>query len=89
MKSDITTIDATVSAASRTTYGGGITAVIGWITSIDMVSLAGFIVALVGLAVNVWFQWQRNRREEAQHELRRMESEAKIQAYRNGYPPTR
>lgn len=81
MKSDIT-IDATVSAASRTTYGGGITAVIGWITSIDMVSLAGFVIALVGLAVNVWFQWQRNAREEAQHQ-------AMMEAYRNGRPPAK
>lgn len=91
MKSDLTPIDATVSFASKTTYGGGLTTFVGWLSSSDVAIIAGLIATLGGFAVNLYFQRERNKREAAQHEMRQREHLERIAVMRAGKydPPTR
>lgn len=59
-----TAIDATaISAASKTTYGGALASVAGWLASQDWLTIIGVIVAVGGLASNLYFQIRRDRRE--------------------------
>ena len=91
MKSDLTPIDATVSFASKATYGGGLTTFVGWLSSSDVAIIAGLIATLGGFAVNLYFQRERNKREAAQHEMRQREHLERIAVMRAGKydPPTR
>lgn len=61
------------SVASKTTVVGALTGVAGWMAQINWIGLAGVLVALMGLAANIYFQVRRDRREAA-------ESAARIQA---------
>lgn len=61
-----TAIEATaISAASKTTYGGALAGVLGWISAQDWITIIGVIVAVSGLASNLYFQIRRDRRESA------------------------
>lgn len=58
---------ALAKAGSLTTYVGAGTAGVGWITINELAALIGALAAVVGLAVQVYFTRQRNRREVALH----------------------
>lgn len=74
MKLDDAVVDATaVSIASKTTWTGAVAGVAGWLSSVNWLGLIGALVAVSGLAVNVYFQFRRDRREAR-------ESEARIEA---------
>lgn len=45
-------------AATAATYGGSAGAVFFGLTANEFVALAGVVIALIGLVVNIWFKWQ-------------------------------
>lgn len=64
-------VEATVVAASqKTTVAAGGVSFVGWIAQIDWLAFLGIFIALLGLAINFYFSWQRNAREKAEHEMR-------------------
>lgn len=64
-------IETTLAAAgSKATYGGASTSIVAWFLSSEFGMLAGLCIALGGLAVNIYFQHKRDKREQAEHERR-------------------
>lgn len=59
-----------LSASSKTTTLGAVAGTVGWAAQINWLGLIGALVAVVGLAVNFYFQHQRNKREEEMHRAR-------------------
>tara|TARA_Y100001938_G_C8011808_1_gene390426 strand:- start:413 stop:679 length:267 start_codon:yes stop_codon:yes gene_type:complete len=70
------TVDAVaVSATNKSMLGGAVAGVFGWMAQINWIGLSGVVIALLGLAVNFYFQHRRDKREQA-------ESLARIEALR-------
>lgn len=67
--------EAIVKFADRTTDGGAIIGVAGWLASANWIGWAGVVIALAGYLTSLHFLKQRDRREQA-------ESEARIAALR-------
>ena len=64
-------IEATIVATSqKITVAGGGASFLGWLAAIDWLAFLGIFIALVGLAINFYFSWQRNKREQKEHDLR-------------------
>ena len=64
-------VEATIVATSqKMTVAGGGASFLGWVASIDWLAFVGIFIALVGLAINFYFSHQRNKREQAEHDLR-------------------
>jgi len=55
-----------ISISNKATAGGAMTGVMGWLASVNWIGVSGVLIALVGLVVNVYFQWRRDRRERAE-----------------------
>jgi formate-dependent nitrite reductase membrane component NrfD len=71
--SDTTAAVAETSAAalgSKATVTGGAASAAGFFMGIDWMGWVGIGVAILGLLINVYFSWQRNQREKAEHSLR-------------------
>lgn len=69
-------IDAAgISLATKTTWSGAGTGILGFLASVNWIGLAGVLIALGGLCANLYFQARRDRRESA-------ESAARIDALR-------
>lgn len=61
-------LDATMTKTGLvTTQTGGGISLYGWLTSQDPLTLLGVVVAIAGLALQVWYTLQKNRRETALH----------------------
>lgn len=76
-------IDAAMSsAADKTTWGGAAMGFVGWLASINWIGLIGVLVAVIGLAANIWFQYRKDRREST-------ESKARLAALKNRAPHRR
>jgi hypothetical protein len=58
------------SAASKAMYGGAGGAVVAWFASSEAAVILGLVIGAAGLAVNTYFQWKRDAREQREHELR-------------------
>lgn len=70
--SDTTAAVAEASAAtigSKATVTGGAASAAGFYIGVDWIGWLGICIAVIGLAVNVWFSWQRNIREKEIHAL--------------------
>lgn len=67
---------AAASIASKATYTGASTTVVGWILSSEFGVLAGIVLGTVGLLTNWWFQHRRDKREQAEFERRSLREEA-------------
>jgi hypothetical protein len=61
---------ATSAVASKSTYGGAATSVLGWLLSSEATVVIGIVVAVVGLAVNWYYKAKADRRQQAEHEAR-------------------
>lgn len=71
--SETTAAVAETSAAalgSKATVTGGAASAAGFFMGIDWMGWVGIGVAVLGLLINVYFSWQRNQREKAEHCLR-------------------
>lgn len=66
---------AGISIANKTMAGGAATGLIGWVSQVNWIGVIGAVVAVLGLAANIYFQIRRDRRESA-------ESQARIEALR-------
>ncbi|UZZ08966.1 holin [Ectopseudomonas mendocina] len=64
-----------VSVTNKSMLGGAIAGAFGWMAQINWIGLSGVLIALLGLAVNFYFQHRRDKREQA-------ESLARIDAMR-------
>lgn len=68
-----------ISVASKTTYTAGAASAVGWVASIDWLSIVGALVAVVGLAVNIYFLVRKDRRETAIHKQRIAELQQRME----------
>jgi hypothetical protein len=66
MKSE--TLEAVSSVASKATYGGAGTSVIGWLLSSQGSVLIGILVAVIGLIVNLVCRIREEKRRTQRHE---------------------
>ena len=58
-------VDAAVAAVgNKATYAGAGATTLGWLTSVDFVSILGLAVAVAGLIVNVLFKIRDDRRKQ-------------------------
>lgn len=78
MKNFDSQLSAASEVASKVTYTGAGTGLVGGIAKIDWVSWVGLAVAVGGLLTNIYFKWREDRR---QHEL----SKLKKQRLQGGY----
>lgn len=63
--------DAVIAAvASKTTFAGAGTSVVGWLTSSEFGVVAGIVLGMLGLAVNWYFRSRADVREQIEHEAR-------------------
>ena len=60
----------------KATKGGFAMSVLGWLASSAAAAWFGAIVAVCGLALNAWFSWKRDQREQMEHEVRMAEIKA-------------
>lgn len=61
-------LDAAIaSAASKGTYAGAGLTVSSWILSSEPGFLAGILIGLIGLVINVLFRWRDDRRRAIAH----------------------
>ena len=64
-------IDATAATfGTKATYTGGGTAVVGGLTSNELLTIIGVVIAVLGFLTNLYFQARRDYREEREHERR-------------------
>lgn len=64
-------IDATAATfGTKATYTGGGTAVVGGLTSNELLTIIGVVIALLGFLTNFYFQHRRDQREAREHERR-------------------
>lgn len=58
---------AAISASSKVTGTGALTAILGWATTSTGIAVLGLLVTVLGFAVSLHFQIRRDRREAAHH----------------------
>ncbi|GER16672.1 holin [Variovorax boronicumulans] len=64
-------IEAVVTTvASKSTYGGAATSILGWFASSEATIVVGLVVAVAGLAVNWYYKAKADRRYQVEHEVR-------------------
>lgn len=64
-------IDVALSAVgSKATYAGAGTSFAGWLFSSEFGVLAGIVLGVLGLVVNVYFRRRQDAREQREHEAR-------------------
>lgn len=65
------TLEATVSTiASKTTYAGAGTSVVGWFASNEFAVIGGLVIGFAGLIVNWYYKHKRDKREQEEHEIK-------------------
>ena len=64
------TINAITAASHKATIGGSIVALFGGITATELAAVGGLVLAVLGFAVNLYFQWREDRRKSEEHLLR-------------------
>ena len=70
---------AGVSTAHKVTVTGAMTGALGWMTQIDWLGVSGFVIAVAGIGINMFFQLRRDRREAAESEARLKVLEREVQ----------
>lgn len=64
------TAEVIASFASKATYSGGATAVVGGLTANEIAAFVGAAVAVLGLVVQIYFKARSDRREAEFHRAR-------------------
>lgn len=64
------TASEAVTASKMTLYAGGATSAVAWWQTIDWLAVGGIFLAIAGFLMNFYFSYQKNRREQLEHELR-------------------
>ena len=68
-----------VSISNKGMLGGAIAGLYGWLIQVNWIGLGGFLIALIGLSANIYFQHRRDKREQAEREERRWREEREHQ----------
>jgi hypothetical protein len=64
-------IDVSIAAiASKATYAGAGTTITGWLFSSQFGVLAGIVLGVLGLLVNLYFKRRQDVRDQTEHEAR-------------------
>lgn len=64
-------VDVTLAAVgSKATYTGAGASLVGWLMSSEFGVLAGIVLGVVGLLVNLYFKRRQDAREQREHEAR-------------------
>ena len=69
--------ETSAALASKATVGGGAASFVAFIAGINWIAWVSLAIAFGGLLINWYFSWQRNRREEELHALKRKNYEGK------------
>jgi hypothetical protein len=65
------TVDATLAAVGhKTAHAGAGTSVVGWLMSSEAGILIGILIGIAGLLMQWHYSRKRDKREEAEHQLR-------------------
>ena len=73
------TVDATLAAvASKTTWAGSLTAVLGFLTSSGFGVLVGAVIGTAGLLIQWYYRRKQDRREEAADRRAQAEHEKRM-----------
>lgn len=68
--SEVASEATVISASGKVTGVGGATGLIGFVTSANWLGIGGFCIAVLSLAVNLYFQIRRDRRETRESQAR-------------------
>ena len=82
------TMELMASAGNRTTGGGAIVSIFGWVASSNAIGILGLAVAIIGALVNWYYKREANRRAVAQADLNREEQLLRIKLMRTTGIPT-
>ncbi|MDO9344850.1 MAG: holin [Pseudomonas sp.] len=58
------------SVASKGMLTGGAVGLLGFFSQVNWIGVSGVVIAVVGLVINVYFQWRKDRREAAESAAR-------------------
>ncbi|MBP5060217.1 holin [Pseudomonas chlororaphis] len=59
-----------VSVANKGMLAGGAAGLVGWLSQVNWIGIAGVAVAVLGLIISTYFQIRRDRREHAESQER-------------------
>jgi len=62
--------EVAASVATKATYAGSTATVLGALANIDWVAVTGLLIAILGFALNAYFQIRKNKREELELMIR-------------------
>lgn len=82
---DQTVIEASAAAITqKVTVTSGATSFFAFLANIDVIAWGGLGIAAVGLLIQFYFALAKNRREKAEHELRKTEYQLRIEQLKVG-----
>lgn len=61
------TAETVAAIGNKATVVGATTSVVGWVGLNELVAIGGFLLALIGFAINWYYRALANRREEERH----------------------
>ena len=67
-----------VAISQKVTATSGVSSFVGFATKIDVIAWGGLIIAVIGLVIQFYFAFQRNRREKIEHEMRKAEYDLRL-----------
>ena len=70
------------SVANKGMLVGGAAGMVGWLSQVNWIGIAGVAVAVVGLMINLYFQVRRDRREAVESAARNEELRERVKALR-------
>ena len=73
---------AVTTVASKSTYGGAATSILGWLASSEFTVFVGLFVAVAGLAVNWYYKAKADRRQADDAALRAEERKLRMDLMR-------
>ena len=76
--SDLTEITMISTSAKWGMGGGTVTSIFGCLSQNELLVFLGIVTTLGGFAVNLFFQWRRDRRAKEEHELTKQLLETQI-----------
>lgn len=65
------------SAGSATAVGGGLSGAAAFFVGINWIGWISLAIAVLGLLINLYFSWQRDRREKEVHRMKMKELEGR------------
>lgn len=61
---------AVTKTAAGATFVGSATSIFGGLSANELAAIGGLLVGLAGLAINLYFNWKRDQREQREHDAR-------------------